>query len=114
MGNEVTACSIRSEGAGSAARYQAGSGVLSLTVSFPFPNEKFQRPKTVLLIRSLYFPNRLAIDRPTSYRTQNVLNAQDPDSDGEVMLDIEVAGAMAPGATIVVAPATTPFRESPN
>lgn len=27
---------------------------------------------------------------------------QDPQSDGEVMLDIEVAGAMAPGATIVV------------
>jgi kumamolisin len=26
---------------------------------------------------------------------------QDPDSDGEVMLDIEVVGAMAPGATIV-------------
>ncbi len=27
---------------------------------------------------------------------------QDPDSDGEVMLDIQVVGAMAPGATIVV------------
>jgi kumamolisin len=27
---------------------------------------------------------------------------QDPDSDGEVMLDVEVVGAMAPGATIVV------------
>jgi kumamolisin len=36
--------------------------------------------------------------------TQNVPvpYGQDPDSDGEVMLDIEVAGAMAPGATIVV------------
>jgi kumamolisin len=36
--------------------------------------------------------------------TQNVPipYGQDPDSDGEVMLDVEVAGAMAPGATIVV------------
>jgi kumamolisin len=36
--------------------------------------------------------------------TQNVPipYGQDPDSDGEVMLDIEVAGAMAPGATTVV------------
>jgi kumamolisin len=35
--------------------------------------------------------------------TQNVPvpYGQDPDSDGEVMLDIEVVGAMAPGATII-------------
>lgn len=36
--------------------------------------------------------------------TQNVPvpYGQDPDSDGEVMLDVEVVGAMAPGVTIVV------------